>query len=124
MNSQATPRPVQALRVSVPRITIAMILCGIVSTAFIAAAGAQGSEDEAPSVVVKYDPASLSTEKGAHAVYRKIVDAAVEVCPPSPGSRFLSEAVRQCRAQSVTRAVLQINDSRLAAIHDSASGNG
>jgi UrcA family protein len=124
MTTQATPQPVQTLRVFPPRITIAMILCGVLSTAGIGAAGAAASEEDVPSHVVKYDPASLSTEAGAHALYRKIVRAAEEVCPSSPGSFLLSGAVRQCRAESIRRAVVQINDPRLAAIQDSASGSG
>ncbi|MGD0501652.1 MAG: UrcA family protein [Steroidobacteraceae bacterium] len=105
-------------------VTIAMILCGIVGTAGVAAASAATQDEAAPSLVVKYDSGSLLTDTGAHAVYRKIVNAAEEVCPITPGSRLLSESVRQCRAQSIARAVMKINNSRLAAIHDSASRSG
>ena len=56
--------------------------------------------------------------------YRKIVSAAEQVCPQNPGSRIPSQAVRECRAESVARAVMKINNSKLAAIHDSASRNG
>jgi UrcA family protein len=107
-----------------PPVTIAMILCGIVGTAGMAAASAATQDEAVPSLVVKYRADSLLTDRGAHVVYRKIVNAAEEVCPAAPGSRLLSESVRQCRAQSIARAVMQINNSRLAAIHDSVSRSG
>jgi UrcA family protein len=113
-----------ATRESLPKVTIAMILCGIVSAAGISAASAPASDEDAPSVVVKYRSESLLTDSGARTVYRKIVSAAEQVCPQNPGSRIPSQAVRECRAESVARAVMKINNSKLAAIHDSASRNG
>ena len=107
-----------------PTATIAMILCGVVGTAGMAAANAAAQDEDVPSKVVKYDSDSLLTETGAHAVYRKIVNAAEEVCPASPGSRLPNASVRQCRAQSLARAVMKINNSRLAAIHDGAPRSG
>jgi UrcA family protein len=107
-----------------PKVTIAMILCGIVGAAGMAAASAATQETDAPSLTVRYDSASLLTDTGAHTVYRKIVSAAEAVCPANPGSLILSGAVQQCRAQSIAAAVMKINNSRLAAIHDSASRKG
>lgn len=104
--------------------TIVMILCGIVSAAGIGAASAAASDEDAPSVVVKYRSENLLTDSGARTVYRKIVSAAEQVCPQNPGSRIPSQAVRECRVQSIARAVMKINNSKLAAIHDSASRNG
>jgi UrcA family protein len=126
MNPVATVRaPAEhILRVSFPRITIAMILCGIVSAAGIGAASAAVQEDDVPSVVVKYNPESLKTDSGAHVVYRKIVAAAEQVCPPPITSVLPSQVILQCRAQAIARAVMKINDPKLAAIHASASRNG
>jgi UrcA family protein len=107
-----------------PKVTLAMILCGIVSAAGMAAAGAATQDEEVPNQTVKYDSASLLTDTGAHVVYRKIVYAAEAVCPANPGSLILSGAVQECRAQAIAAAVMKINNSRLAAIHDSASGKG
>jgi UrcA family protein len=125
MNTPATSRAPaeQTVRVSHSKITIAMILCGIVSAAGIGAAGAATSADEVPSTVVKYQPDSLLSDAGAHQVYRKIVKAAEQVCPGSD-DRLPSAAVRQCRAESISRAVTTINSSRLAAIHDDVSRSG
>jgi UrcA family protein len=107
-----------------PPVTIAMILCGIVGTASVATAVAATPEDDAPSLVVKYDPVSLLSDSGAHAVYRKIVAAAEQVCPQNPGSFLLTQSFRECRAQAVARAVMKIDNPRLAAIHNSASRSG
>jgi UrcA family protein len=126
MNPVATVRaPAEHIvRVSRPQITIAMILCGIVSAAGIGAASAAVQEDDAPSIVVKYNPESLKTDSGAHVVYRKIVLAAEQVCPPFASSVRPSQAILQCRAQAIARAVMKINDPKLAAIHASASRSG
>ena len=125
----STPATVHApaektLRVSLPKVTIAMLFCGIVSAAGIGAASAAVSDEDVPSVVVKFRPESLLTDSGARTVYRKIVLAAEQVCPQSVGSALQSPAVMQCRAESITRAVMKINNSKLAAIHESATRNG
>jgi UrcA family protein len=115
----------RTVRVSPPRITLAMILCSIVSAAGIgAASAATPAEEGAPSTLVKYHPESLLTDTGAQAVYRRIVEAAEEVCPALSGSVLPSASVRQCRAQSISRAVMVINSSKLAAIHESATRTG
>jgi UrcA family protein len=125
----STPATVHApaektLRVSLPKVTIAMLFCGIVSAAGIGAASAAVSDEDVPSVVVKFRPENLLTDSGARTVYRKIVLAAVQVCPQSVGSAVQSPAVMQCRAESITRAVMKINNSKLAAIHESATRSG
>ena len=107
-----------------PKVTLAMILCGIVSAAGMAAASAATQDEDVPSQAVKYHSASLLTDTGAHVVYRKIVSAAEAVCPAIPAASILSGAVQACRAQAIAAAVMKINNSRLAAIHDSASGKG
>jgi hypothetical protein len=67
----------------------------------------------------------LQTDRGAHVLYRKIVAAAEQVCLPVISSSIRpSQAILQCRAQAIARAVTKINDPKLAAIHASASGNG
>jgi UrcA family protein len=127
MNTQANDQaPTErTVRVSHPRITLAMILCGIVSAAGIGAASAATPTDQdAPSTIVKYRSENLSTDAGAQDLYRRIVKAAEQVCPANPGSSLLSAAVLQCRAQSISRAVTVINNSRLAAVHESATRTG
>lgn len=110
--------------VSLPKVTIAMILCGIFSAAGIGAASGAAPDENVPSVVVKYQPENLLTDNGARKVYRKIVIASEQVCPQNGDSRLPNEAVLRCRAESISRAVIKVNNSRLAAVHDSESRNG
>lgn len=116
----------EVARVSRPKITLAMIMCGLVSAACIGAAGAATPDDEALSVAVKYDADSISTDAGARHLYHKLVTAAEQVCPVQ--SSFFhgmpSPAVRECRQQSVARAVFKINNPRLVAVYNTASRNG
>src|ERR1019366_6225884 len=69
--------------------------------------------DAGPRVTVKYVKDSLATDAGARSVYRKLISAAAEVCPSSSSSLLVTAAVKECRQQSVARAVQAINDSRL-----------
>jgi UrcA family protein len=112
-------------RLSRAKITMAMIVCGIVGAAFIGAASAATSDDGGPSITVHYNPQSLDTESGARVLYSRLVKAAVEVCPQGPAStRWISKAVRECREQSVARAVFQVNNPRLAAVYATSSKSG
>jgi UrcA family protein len=111
--------------VSRPRITMAIIVCGMVGAAFIGGASAATSDDDVPRITVRYNPQSLDTESGARALYRRLVKAAVEVCPPSPVSpHWVNRQVRECREQAVARAVFQVNNPRLAAIYATSSKSG
>ena len=111
--------------VSRRRITLAMIVCGMVGAACIGAASAATTEDDAPSITIRYNPQSLDTESGARALYNRLVKAAVEVCPPSSGSpHWISRQVRECREQAVARAVFQVNNPRLASVYATSSKSG
>lgn len=103
--------------VSRPKITLMMLMCGIVSAACVGAVSAATTEDDAMSVTVHYNAQSLDTDSGARSVYRKLVKAAVEVCPQDDSAHFISSAVRQCREESVARAVYKIHNERLAAVY-------
>ncbi len=84
-----------------PKITLAMLMCGIVSAACVGAASAATPGDDTLSVIVKYDPQNVSTPEGAKALYRRLVRAAADVCPADSSSgRFC-----QSRGSSVPRAV-------------------
>ena len=104
---------------------MAMIACGIVGAAFTGAASAATGDDDASSVTVRYSRESLSTESGARALYSRLVAAAADVCPQSSDSpRWISDSVRECRAQSVARAVLRVNNPRLAAVYATSAKSG
>jgi UrcA family protein len=87
---------------------------------FAAAAGAQAT-DQVPTLVVRYNPASLDTDSGVRHLYVRLVAAAERVCVQPEDSRLPGTAVLECRKQAVAKAVAQIHNPRLAAI---SAGNG
>jgi UrcA family protein len=111
---------------SSPRAKLALLVLG--SLAGIMAAGAAGAANPAndvPSLVVKYDGASLATESGVNDLYRRITYAAKKVCPdPSSKDLFGQRQAQECRNQAVARAIRQIDNSQLAAVYASHLGNG
>jgi UrcA family protein len=85
----------------------------------MAAGGASAArlDSDAPSVVVKYE--------GVYALYRRITAAARRVCPDAPIRNLgLQTEVEHCRNQAIARAIRQIDNSRLAALHAAHSKNG
>ena len=122
MNTIESTRQVRVVR---PKITLAMILCSVVGAASVGAVSAATPDDESLSISVKYDPQTLSTQDGASALYRRLVRAAEEVCPATPDSpHVLSPSVRECRAQSVARAVFKINNPSLVAVYNTRTKHG
>jgi UrcA family protein len=118
--------PVAATEVSVsrPKITLLMVLCGVISATAAGAVSAAAVSDDVPRLVVKFDPESLATDSGARALYRRLVNAAAQVCPDTTGSHLGSSAVQHCRAQAVARAVHQIDNPRLAALSAGSAKRG
>jgi UrcA family protein len=122
MNTIESTRQIRVVR---PKITLAMILCGVVGAAGIGAVSAATPDDESLSVAVKYHPQDLSTQDGARALYRKLVRAAEAVCPTNSANPFLpGAAVAECRAQSVARAVFKINNPSLVAVYNASTKHG
>jgi UrcA family protein len=107
----------------------ALLLVGAIG--YVMAAGAASAADPAgdpagdpPSIVVRFSSDELTTDSGAHAVYRRLVAAANKVCPENDYSIWLRERVQACRDQAIARAVAQINNPRLAAQQVTASNRG
>jgi UrcA family protein len=110
-----------------PKITLMMLLCGLVSAASIGAVSAATTttSDDVPSIAVKYSQESLATDAGARHLYYRLIAAAKVVCPQiSVGHLWVTEEVTQCRKQAVARAVYQINNPRLVALYATRSKNG
>jgi len=120
MNSSITARAAGS------RAKIALLVLS--SFAGVMAAGAASAASPAsdvPTVVVKYSVESLATDEGVYALYRRITRAASQVCPEAPmRSLSLRTKVEQCRNQAIARAVRQIDNSRLAALHAGRTKNG
>jgi UrcA family protein len=113
-----------AISAPLRRITRMWVLCGLVGAASMGAASAATVDDDVPRIVIHYYQDSLTTDSGARALYHRLVNAAEQVCPGAPiGSRLISNAARECREQSIARAVREINSPRLAALHANVSKN-
>src|SRR5216683_2750161 len=82
-----------------PKISLLMVLCGVVGAAASGAVSAASVADEVPQRVVKYSPDTLNTDTGVRSLYHRIVKAAEEVCPITPGTRFVTTSVAECRAE-------------------------
>ena len=107
------------------RAKFALLLGGLAGLMAVGAAGAAVPDSDVPSVVVKYSKESLATDSGAVALYRRIKTAATQVCP-NPSLLDLGAQIRakQCRAEAIARAIQQIDNSRLAAVHAGHTKNG
>jgi UrcA family protein len=106
-------------RAAGPRAKLALLIMG--SLAGILAAGAAGAanlDTDVPSIVVKYDAASLATDQGVNDLYRRITFAARKVCPGAAMIDLSAQRlVDECRNQAVSRAIRQIGNSQLAAMY-------
>jgi len=102
-----------------------LVLGSLAGVMAAGAASAAGLDSDVPSVVVKYSERSLATDDGVYTLYRRITSAAKRVCPDA-STKDLSRLtqVEQCRDQAVARAIRQIDNSRLAALHAARSKNG
>jgi UrcA family protein len=112
--------------VSRRKVTLLMVLCGVVGGMTAqAASAATPADDDLPRLVVRFPADTLGTDSGAKTVYRRLVRAAEEVCPAvSSASPFVNTAVQACRDQAIARAVHQIGSPRLAALHAASSKSG
>jgi UrcA family protein len=108
------------------KLTMAMLIGGLVSAASIGVAGAATSGGDVPTATVKFHSSMLATDRGARQLYARLKEAASQVCPyPSENYTNLVPAeVRACRDQALARAVLKIDNPRLAAVHESSAKNG
>ena len=105
------------------KITLAMLMCGIGAAAAAGMASAATPDLDAPSIAVKYDPATLDSNDGARQLYARLANAAVEVCP-SYDAHWISHQVEVCRAHAIESAVAKVHNPRLAAIYLSATKRG
>jgi UrcA family protein len=109
-----------------PRAKFALLMLGSLAGVLgLGAASAAAPDSDVPSVVVKFSASSLATDAGVNELYHRITVAAKQVCPVVPMEDLRSlRLAKQCRAQAVARAIQQIDNPRLAALHASRSKNG
>ena len=80
---------------------------------------------DVPTLAIRYSTADLATDGGVHVLYRRIVSAAEQACPPPPsGSWAVSAGIRDCRRQMIDLAVRKINSPVLAAVRAGEAKEG
>jgi UrcA family protein len=82
-------------------------------------------QDDVPTILVKYDALSLTTEPGIRALYRRLESAAHRVCDVESNRDLTSATVaRDCRKAALDRALRQINNPRLVEIRMAGAKRG
>ena len=99
--------------------TTMLLFGGLAGLATAATAGGLNAALDTPSMVVQYDSDALATDSGTRALYRRLAQAAEDVCPNPSNTRLVSAVVAQCRQEALTAAVSKIHSQRLAALHAS-----
>jgi UrcA family protein len=98
-----------------------LLLGGFAALAAAGVAGASPSGD-VPALAVRFNPDMLATDSGAHALYRRLTQAAEQVCPAQPANtRIINDRIIKCRNEAVAAAVNKIHNQRLAAVYARAT---
>lgn len=73
---------------------------------------------QVPTVTLTYRTGDLATERGVRVLYRRIEQAARQVCPEyDPLDLHRASLSRVCEARAIADAVRQIGNPRLATIY-------
>jgi UrcA family protein len=107
-----------------PKITLAMLMCGMGAATAAGVASAATPDLDVPAIAVKYDPAVLATDSGARRLYARIVNAAAEVCPEYVNPHWVSPQVQACREKAIANAVTKVHNERLAAVYLGSTKRG
>lgn len=105
-----------------PRAFAALAACGALTAAALLASPAVASagqpDADVPQTTLYYSVHDLATDQGTRALYRRIESAARKVCPAYDSQDLEGFAAsRDCQRQAVARAIHQIGNGRLAAVH-------
>jgi UrcA family protein len=84
------------------------------------------NSSEARQKGVAYDDLNLSTQRGVESLYRRISNAAEQVCGVAAGRMpiGLAASAKACKKQSIARAVEQVNLPQLNAHHQAMVERG
>jgi UrcA family protein len=72
------------------------------------------------TTVVAYEDLNVDTTAGAKALYSRLRAAAKEVCAPLEGRHLRRSLWQGCFDNAVTAAVVQVNKTRVTALHNQA----
>lgn len=100
----------------------------IVALAGMLASGAltAGPKSDIPALAVEYSDLDLATAKGVQALHRRLTTAAKRVCPRTDVvvNALDRVAARECQRQALDRAVNEIGNPDLAALHAATTTRG
>jgi UrcA family protein len=107
-------KPVMTIRCA------ALTLASILATSALA----DGSPERIPQRVVRFDDLNLQSKSGINALYRRIRWASDMVCREDQGVRrlVLQEELEICKADSLDRAIAQVNLPSLSSLHFARTG--
>jgi UrcA family protein len=91
----------------------------ITSTTFSSMVEAGNYQDEPRTVTIKFAALDLARPAGVAELYQRIRIAAAQVCRNDLASRSVSapRAVRRCKQIAIGRAVQDVNNRQLSALH-------
>lgn len=102
-----------------PRAALAALAAlGVLGAAALGSPAVASADDASGfQTNVYFNAHDLSTEQGTRALYRRIVNAAEEVCP-GYDSLYpdVVEKSKECQRAAIARAIGQIGSARLAAV--------
>lgn len=109
-NAGARPRAFAAALAACGALTVAAMLTP-------APAAAAQPDAGGLQMSVYYTWQDLASERGTRALYRRIVNAAAEVCPGADSlNHGVALASEECQRTAIARAIGQIGSARLAAV--------
>jgi UrcA family protein len=98
---------------------LALALAGIAAAVPAEARQAPAAEPAPIELRIKYHRQELATRAGAEALYRRIGSVARDACRMEGIAALFARAeAKGCRAETIDRAVAQVDSSALAAVHD------
>lgn len=109
-----TAATVNSNRSTIGRVAV-LAACLLAGSLGVAQAAAPVTEF--PQVAVSYSDLDLTTSEGTHELYKRLANAAREVCP-YPNARSLSEVAvnHSCREAAIAKAVREVNAPALVAL--------
>jgi UrcA family protein len=95
------------------------LLAPVFTSLLLATGGAVAAKPDVRTIAVRYGDLDLSRDEGVRVLYGRLRAAAANVCGPRTYRDLATLRLwRECRDQTLERAVGQIGNPRLAALHD------
>jgi UrcA family protein len=114
-------QPANSVRISVAGIFSTVLSVGAVLWSFGAVTGVATAQTSQPAATVTYADLDLSTQSGAQTLLKRIDDAALGICGPTPVHSSLTPTAntlhQRCLTEAVDGAVARIGAPLLTALH-------